>query len=140
MNRAIKAAGGKRVRAFSLAALMTIALLWSGSAFAQQSATFPADEAGISAYVNVEQNIDLAKAKSALRGIQAEGSNYVIGIMELPGLPEEEFPHMYISSDGWILAYYSQFAPASRIMHWGKYGGRRCFEFPGRGTASGTAG
>ena len=91
--------------------------------FAQQATAFPSDEAGISAYVNVGQSIDLSKAKSAMRGIQAEGDNYVIGIMELSGLPEEEFPHMYISSDGWILAYYSKFAPASRIMHWGKYGG-----------------
>jgi len=92
-------------------------------AFAQESTTFPADEAGISAYINVGQNIDLNKAKSALRGIQAEGSNYVIGIMELPGLPEEEFPHIYISSDGWILAYYSKFAPASRAFQWYGYDG-----------------
>ena len=98
-------------------------ILLTQPVFAQQATAFPADEAGISAYVNVGQNIDLAKAKSALRGIQAEGDNHVIGIIELTGLPEEEFPHMYISSDGWILAYYSKFAPASRIMHWGKYGG-----------------
>ncbi len=92
-------------------------------AFAQQSTTFPADEAGISAYVNVGQSIDLAKAKNAMRGIQAEGSNYIIGIMELPGNPEEEFPHMYVSSDGWILAYYSKFAPEARIFQWYGYEG-----------------
>jgi len=91
--------------------------------FAQESTTFPADEAGISAYVNVGQSIDLSKIKSALRGIQAESSNYVIGIIELPGLPEEEFPHIYISSDGWILAYYSKFAPVSRIFQWYGYEG-----------------
>ena len=92
-------------------------------AFAQETATFPADEAGISAYVNVGQSIDLRRAKSTLRGIEAEGDNYVIGIMELTGLPEEEFPHIYISQDGWILAYYSKFAPASRIMQWYGYEG-----------------
>ena len=92
-------------------------------AFAQQSTVFPSDEAGISAYVNVGQNIDLAKAKNAMRGIQAEGSNYVIGIMELPGLPEEAFPHIYVSSDGWILAYYSKFAPSSWIFQWYGYNG-----------------
>lgn len=91
-------------------------------AFAQQIA-FPSDEVGISAYVNVGQSIDLGRAKNAFRGIQAEGDNYVIGIMELPGLPEEEFPHMYISSDGWILAYYSKFAPTARIIQWYGYGG-----------------
>lgn len=92
--------------------------------FAQESTTFPADEAGISAYVNAGQNIDLAKVKSALRGIEAEGSNYVIGIIELTGLPQEEFPHMYVTTDGWILAYYSKFAPASRLMQWYGYEGR----------------
>ena len=90
---------------------------------AQQATAFPSDEAGISAYVNVGQAIDLAKAKNAMRGIQAEGGNYIIGIIELPGLPEEEFPHMYISSDGWILAYYSKFAPSSRIFQWYGYAG-----------------
>lgn len=98
-------------------------ILLTRPVFAQQAAAFPADEAGISAYINVGQTIDLAKAKNAMRGMQAEGSNYVIGIMELPGLPEEEFPHMYVSSDGWILAYYSKFAPASRIIQWYGYEG-----------------
>ena len=88
-----------------------------------QTTAFPADEAGISAYVNTGQNIDMAKAKNAMRGIQAEGENYVIGIIELPGLPEEEFPHMYVSSDGWILAYYSKNAPSSRIFQWYGYEG-----------------
>ncbi len=98
-------------------------ILLAQPAFAQESTSFPADEAGISAYVNAGQNIDLSKAKSAFRGTQAEGSNYVIGIVELTGLPEEEFPHMYISSDGWILAYYSKFAPTSRVFQWYGYEG-----------------
>jgi len=91
--------------------------------FAQQSTTFPSDEAGITAYVNIGQSIDISKAKNAMRGIQAEGTNYIIGIMELPGNPEEEFPHMYVSSDGWILAYYSKFAPAARTFQWYGYEG-----------------
>ena len=98
-------------------------IFFSKPVLAQEAGAFPADEAGISAYLNVGQTIDLAKAKSALRGIQAEGDNYVIGIIELHGLPEEEFPHMYISMDGWILAYYSKFAPSSRIFQWYGYQG-----------------
>jgi len=98
-------------------------ILLAEPVFAQQATAFPADEAGISAYVNAGQTIDLDRVKGALTGIQAEGDNYIIGIMELSGLPEEEFPHMYVSTDGWILAYYSKFAPAAKIMHWNKYGG-----------------
>lgn len=84
---------------------------------------FPADEAGVSAYVNVGQNIDLEVAKEAFVGIEAEGDGYVIGIVELTGLPEEEFPHVYIHQDGWILAYYTKFAPASRMFQWYGYEG-----------------
>lgn len=84
---------------------------------------FPADEAGISAYVNVGQSIDLEKAKKALVGTRAEGDDYIIGIIELEGLPEDEFPHMYFNENGWILAYYTKIAPASRIMQWHGYNG-----------------
>ena len=93
-------------------------------AFAQEAPeAFPADEAGISAYVNAGQNIDLEKAKKAFVGIRAEGDDYVIGIMQLEGLPEDEFPHVYLNQSGWILAYYSKIAPASRIMQWHGYTG-----------------
>jgi hypothetical protein len=105
------------------AADSSFGFLLARPAFAQESTAFPADEVGISAYVNAGQSIDLSKAKSALRGVEAEGSNYVIGIIELPGNPEDEFPHMYISSDGWIMAYYSKFAPSSRIFQWYGYEG-----------------
>lgn len=96
-------------------------ILLTKPVLAQKATAFPTDEAGISAYVNTGESIELDKAKDALRGIEAEGDNYVIGIMELPGLPEEEYPHMYVSSYGWIVAYYSKFTPSVRIIHWGKY-------------------
>ncbi len=86
-------------------------------------ASFLEQEAGISAYVNVGQAIDLEKAKKVFRGIRTQGDNYIIGIVELTGLPEEEFPQVYISQDGWIVAYYSKLAPSSRIMQWYGYEG-----------------
>jgi hypothetical protein len=87
------------------------------------SDTFPADEAGISAYVNIGQSINLQTAKNAFVGIETEGDGYVIGIVALTGLPEDEFPHVYVTQDGWILAYYTKFAPASRIFQWYGYQG-----------------
>lgn len=139
---------GKAIKSFLLLCILSgfaiLLMLWPGEkekgksdrgkmleeigllkpAFAQEvPEAFPADEAGISAYVNAGQNIDLEKAKKAFVGIRAEGDDYVIGIMGLEGLPEDEFPHMYLSQSGWILAYYSKIAPASRIMQWHGYTG-----------------
>ena len=84
---------------------------------------FPGSEAGISAYIKVEQTVDLAKATDCFRGIQAEGTDYIIGIVELAGLPEELWPHLYVNTDGWFLAYYSKYDPASKLMPWNGYEG-----------------
>ncbi len=93
-------------------------------AFAQSiDETFPGDEAGISAYVNVGQSIDLDKVKEVLQGVEAEGDGYIIGILELEGLPEEQYPHLYVNNDGWIVTYYSKYAPTSLIMQWSGYDG-----------------
>lgn len=85
--------------------------------------SFPEDEAGISAYVNVGQNIDLKQAKTAFVGLIDEGSDYVIGTVMIEGLPEETYPHVYVSQSGWVLAYYTKNAPSSLIMQWYVYEG-----------------
>ena len=94
-------------------------------AFAQgvPASQFPGSEAGISAYIKVEQSVDLAKATVCFRGIHAEGTDYIIGIVELAGLPEELWPHLYMNTDGWFLAYFSKYDPASKLMPWNDYEG-----------------
>ena len=84
---------------------------------------FPGSEAGISAHIKVDQVVDLAKAMACFRGIQAEGADYIIGIVELAGLPEELWPHLYVNTDGWFLAYYSKYDSASKLMPWNGYEG-----------------
>jgi len=84
---------------------------------------FPTNEAGISAYVKVEQTIDLNSARAFFQGIQAEGTSYLIGIVEIKGLPEELWPHLYVNIDGWFLTYYSKYDPASKLMPWNGYEG-----------------
>jgi hypothetical protein len=84
---------------------------------------FPMSEAGISAYVKINQSVDIAKARAFLRGIQAEGDDYLIGIVELSGLREELWPHLYVNKSGWFLAYYSKYDPASKLMPWNGYQG-----------------
>jgi hypothetical protein len=94
-------------------------------AFAQSTSAvrFPSSEAGISAYLKLALSVDLGKARAVFRGVQAEGSDYLVGIVELAGLPEDVWPHLYVSKDGWFVAYYSKYDPASKLMPWKDYKG-----------------
>ena len=85
--------------------------------------TFLEEEAGISAYVSVGQEINLEKAKAAFKSIETANESYIIGEIDLPRLPEFVDPHAYVHKDGWIVAYYSKYAPASKIMEWDGYDG-----------------
>ena len=92
-------------------------------AFAQgiPSDQFPMNEAGISAYVNANQGIDLGKARTLFKGVEADTGSYIVGTVELPGHTEEMWPHVWIDKSGWILAYYPKTEPTSRIMQWYGY-------------------
>jgi len=89
-------------------------------AFAQgiPSGQFPMNEAGISAYVNTEQALDLSKVKSLYKVLEDETENYLIGTVELSGYGEEWWPHVWIQKSGWILVYYTKNEPTSRLMKW----------------------
>ena len=84
--------------------------------------SFLNQEAGISAYTNVGQKIDLSKVKSAFRTIEKETENYIIGSVPLSGYPETEDVHAYVTKDGWILSYYFQKEPVAKIIDWTSYG------------------
>jgi hypothetical protein len=102
------------------AALITLiyAVLFStGNA----SASFATSEAGISAYVNVGMSIDLNQAAGAYRGIEDKTSTYIIGIVDLPNANDYEQPHVYTTSDGWIMAYYPKEKPRAMIMPWEQF-------------------
>jgi len=92
-------------------------------AFAQRipSDQFPMNEAGISAYINVSQAVDLSKARALFKGVEAHTGSYIVGTVELPGHTEEMWPHVWIEKSGWILAYYPKTEPTSRIMQWYGY-------------------
>jgi len=78
-------------------------------------------EAGISAYTNVGGSIDLSSAKNIFRTLEAETSEYIIGSVQIPDYDEEEDVHCYVSEDGWIVAYYLNSDPTSKIVNWEYY-------------------
>jgi hypothetical protein len=78
-------------------------------------------EAGISAYTNVGEEIDLEKAKAAFRTIEYETDEYVIGSVPLPDYPEYEDVHAYVHKDGWVVTYYLKDKPVGKIIDWKDY-------------------
>jgi hypothetical protein len=91
-------------------------------AFAQTAGLkFPANEVGISAYVNVGTTVDLAKAQRFFSAIEDATDTYVIGTVPLVGSGEDMWPHVYISKDGWLMAYYPSSEPSSKLFEWYGY-------------------
>ncbi|KKM27483.1 hypothetical protein LCGC14_1574270, partial [marine sediment metagenome] len=88
-----------------------------------QSSTFLDDEAGISIYTDMGQQLDLNQAKSGLKTIEKETSNYIVGSISLPNLPESDDVHIFVHKDGWIVVYYLKVEPLSKIIDWNSYSG-----------------
>jgi hypothetical protein len=78
-------------------------------------------EAGISAYTNVGEEIDIEKAKAAFRTVEYETDEYIIGSVPLPDYPEYEDVHAYVHKDGWIVTYYLKDKPVGKIIDWKDY-------------------
>jgi len=97
----------------------------STEAEAETSTTFPVDEAGIAAYVKVDNinDIDKNALAEAFETIEKSGESYVIGKVKVDNYVgaydiRADYPHVYIGMDGWIVAYYLKEEHASRIIHW----------------------
>lgn len=73
-------------------------------------------EAGISAWLYTALPIDLGNAASAFRVIEDQTASYIIGSVDLPNYSEHYDTHVYVHTDGWILAYYLRPDPASKII------------------------
>lgn len=88
----------------------------------QGSSGFADTEAGIAAYFNAGQTIDLSKVKTLYRSIETQTNDYIIGSVGVPDYDEDYDPHVYIHKDGWIMAYYHKKEPTSKIIDWRHYG------------------
>lgn len=100
---------------------VTLLFLIAGSASA--AVDFPADEAGISAYVKAKASIDLNASKSAFTSIERQTADYIIGTVALSLHTEEQYPHVYVSKDGWVVAYYPNDRSSAWIFPWADYAG-----------------
>lgn len=81
------------------------------------------DEAGISAYFQAPNTINLDDVRNEFRTIETETSTYIIGSIPVPGYNESQDAHAYVHVDGWVLAYYLADEPVSKIFDWFTYDG-----------------
>jgi len=92
------------------------------SAATSPGPNFLYQEAGISAYTNVGQTIDIKTVSSIFRTIEKQTSDYIVGTVALPNYPVTDYVHVYADTSGWIVAYYLKDQPASMIVDWNNYG------------------
>ena len=90
----------------------------AGASDIKGGSAFPEDEAGISAYVNVGESIDLEEVSTIFDQIIAVNETYVIGKVPIPNFGGNIHLHLYADINGWIVAYFTKDEPASKIMQW----------------------
>ena len=101
-------------------------------------------EAGIAAYFQSPGSINLAAVAPLYRTIETQTAQYIIGSMAVPDYPESEDVHLYIHTNGWVMAYYLKADPVGKIFDWRQYTGgrrsqrrlRRCSDLSWRRSAS----
>lgn len=88
----------------------------TGESTIASSASYLEDEAGIAAYTQVSGPIDLAGVRGTFRAIERETDQYIIGSVGIPDYSEDHDPHVYVHSDGWVVAYYLAAEAAAYII------------------------
>ena len=86
-------------------------------------ASFMEDEAGISCYYQASSSITLDDVSDAFRTIEVETSDYIIGSIPVSDYPESSDAHVYVHTDGWVVAYYLAADPVGKIFDWRAYDG-----------------
>ena len=83
--------------------------------------SFMEDEAGISSYFKASTSITLNDVRDAFRTIEVETTNYIIGSVPVTNYPESEDVHVYVHTNGWVVAYYLASDPLGKIFDWRIY-------------------
>ena len=79
---------------------------------------FPADSAGIAAYVKLEQVIDLEQIKPLFNEVKEVQENFIWGMVEVPNFGRTSQVHLYVDTDGWLVAFLKRDEPTAGIMQW----------------------
>lgn len=120
-----------------LLAVLMFTLCLTGSVYAENGSSYELEpfatryaagqsyletEAGISAYTQV-QMVDLAKAAGAMKTVEIQTSEYVIGTVGIEGYDNSHDVHVYVDNSNWVIAYYLADEKAAKIIDWIAYAG-----------------
>lgn len=86
-----------------------------------EGTTFLEEEAGMSIYIDIGESLNLSIARTVIKNPEKNNSDYIIGSLSLPNLPETEDVHCFVHKDGWIVVYYLKSEPVSKIIDWNYY-------------------
>jgi hypothetical protein len=80
---------------------------------------FPTAAAGISAYVKTDQKIVITDAlANAFYKIEDVSDNHILGIVEVETIVSKVYPHVYVDTEGWMVAFFLAAEPPALIMQW----------------------
>jgi len=82
----------------------------------EEIAVMLSDEAGISAYFQDTAGISLDSVRGVFHTIEIETADYIVGSVPVPTYLESEDTHVYVNEDGWVLAYYLNNDPISKMI------------------------
>ncbi len=74
------------------------------------------DEAGIAAYYKAPYSLNLSLVRPMFNSIELEAADYILGSISVPNYDERFDVHVYVRSDGWIMAYYLASAPTGKMI------------------------
>jgi hypothetical protein len=83
----------------------------------ESGVSFLGQEAGISAYTNIGQKINLTMVKTAFSGIEYQCDQYIIGSVAISGYSKYYEPHVFVHKDGWIVAYFLKEESTTKMIN-----------------------
>jgi len=80
---------------------------------------FPAQSAGISAYIKIDQPVRITEAltKAFYRVIDVSAS-HILGTVQVSHFAGNVYPHVYIDTEGWFVAFFLATEPTALLIHW----------------------
>lgn len=98
---------------------------------AQVDFSFIVEEAGITAYTNLNQELDLISLESHFKTIRQQTDQFISGIMTVPGyeriteFDESTEVQVFLLREGWIVSYLTRWQLAAEIFDWVNYDEKR---------------
>jgi len=90
---------------------------WAAQSEEEESGvSFLEREAGIAAYVKVDQTIDIKQLRKSFKVVEQLEDDYLTGQIAIPNLEENWHPRLFITRDGWVVAYYPRSEPTSIML------------------------